>query len=65
MQGETDAGRLHELDDHQQTLTGVYLALLNNLNEVEREKAWLQHADFLYVKLSSLLQAMQVCPHLP
>ncbi|KAK9847969.1 hypothetical protein WJX84_001211 [Apatococcus fuscideae] len=58
-QEETDAGRLHDLDSHQQVLTAACQGLLRSLTELEREKAWRRHADFLYEKLSSLLQAMQ------
>ena len=51
---------MHELDEHQAALMVANLALLDSLSELEREKAWLLHVDFLYEKLSSLLHVMQV-----
>lgn len=60
VQAETDAGRLHQLDLHQQELTSASQALLSSLTELEREKAWLQHADFLWEQLLELSQTTQV-----
>lgn len=60
VQAETDAGRLHQLDLHQQELTSASQVLLTSLAELEREKAWLQHAEFALQNVCSMSQTMQV-----
>ena len=45
---------------HQQALTAASQALLDGLAGLEQDRAWQQHVDYLFNKLSVLVQAMQV-----